>query len=67
MPLVKLEDFDQTTAKVLMQRPQGWGSIQTDERLAQSYVDEEGHFRYFIVDLASGFSAKVLLPVDVPG
>jgi len=28
-------------------------------------VDEQGNFRYFVVDLASGFSVKVLLPVGV--
>jgi len=34
----------------------------TDEKIGtvnDALVDEEGHFRYFIVDLASGFSAKV--------
>jgi len=72
MPLVKLEDFDQTTAKVLMATSREWGSIQTQmRRLAQStmLVDEEGHFRYFIVDLGfwifgKSFAPSWTFPVD---
>jgi len=58
--------WSQLPWKFWRQRHQGDGSLDTDQKIgtvSDALVDEEGHFRYFIVDLGSGFLAKVLLPV----
>ena len=69
MALVKLEDFDPNYRESFDERDvKGMGVYaEGDEKIgtvSDALVDEEGHFRYFIVDLGFWiFGKKVLLPV----
>lgn len=69
MALVKLEDFDSNYQESFDNRDIKGLSVytETEEKVgtvSDVLVDEEGHFRYFIVDLGFWiFGKKVLLPV----
>ena len=69
MPLVKLEDFDPNYRESFNNNDiKGWGVYTEGDQKVGSVsdvlVDEEGHFRYFVVDLGFWiFGKKVLLPV----
>jgi len=65
MPLVKLEDFDPNYRESFDGNDlKGMGSIQTQMRgtVNDALVDEEGHFRYFIVDLGFWIFGKSFAP-----
>ena len=69
MPLMKISDFDSDYSKSFDDSDIKGHSVytETDEKIGtvkDILVDEEGHFRYFIVDLGFWiFGKKVLLPV----
>jgi len=71
MPLVKLEDFDPNYRESFDGNDlKGMGSIQTQMKIGtvnDALVDEEGHFRYFIVDLGFWIFGKSFAQLDVPG
>jgi len=65
MPLVKLEDFDPNYRESFDGNDlKGMGSIQTHEKIGtvNDALDEEGHFRYFIVDLGFWIFGKSFAP-----